>query len=280
MTNKEKLKTPQNDFLFKKIFAKKENQGMLKELLEGILEISIKNIRAIQEVVMDKTTEEDKESRIDIQAEINEDTIINIEMQIRNEGNLVERSLFSGAALYHNSLKIGQNYKENKLSVVICILSFNLFESKKFIVSSRMRRDDNYEELTNGIRLYYIQLPKFIEQKDERKKKLAEWLYFISQEDKEGLKMAVKDNKKVADAQEQLLELLQDEDVKLKIFAREKAEFDRQTAMYHARKEGMEKGLKKARKEDAKKMLEKGISIDMVSEITGLSKEELEKLMK
>ena len=80
MTNKEKLKTPQNDFLFKKIFAKKENQGMLKELLEGILEINIKDIHAIQEVVMDKTTEEDKESRIDIQAEINDDTIINIEI--------------------------------------------------------------------------------------------------------------------------------------------------------------------------------------------------------
>ena len=36
MTRKEILMTPRNDFLFQKIFAKKENEEMLKELLEEI----------------------------------------------------------------------------------------------------------------------------------------------------------------------------------------------------------------------------------------------------
>lgn len=37
-------------------------------------------------------------------------------------------------------------------------------------------------------------------------------------------------------------------------------------------------GIKKAKLEDARKMLEKGINMQIIQEITGLTKEEIEKL--
>ena len=37
-------------------------------------------------------------------------------------------------------------------------------------------------------------------------------------------------------------------------------------------------GVKAAKKEDAKKMIEEGIKIDVISRITGLTKEQIEKL--
>ena len=66
------------------------------------------------------------------------------------------------------------------------------------------------EEISNKIRLYYIQLPKFLKQNDKKKKKLAQWLYFISQKNKEGLKMAIEENDKVARAERLLEEALAD----------------------------------------------------------------------
>ena len=41
---------------------------------------------------------------------------------------------------------------------------------------------------------------------------------------------------------------------------------------------GERKGMKKANKENARKMIKEGIKIDVISRITGLTKEQIEKL--
>ncbi len=286
MTKKEKLLTPQNDFIFKKIFAKEENKDMLKEFLEEVLEIKIYKLDAVEEAQMDKTLEENKGSRIDIQSEVNDNIVINIEMQISNEHNITSRSAFSVSGLLHNNLNKGQDYADAKISIVICILSFNIFKDGDYIVSASLRRDDTHKQVSDKIKIYYIQLPKFIKQKDKKRKKLAQWLYFISQEDKEELEMAVKENVKIAEAQKQYEELISDEGIQYQIFMREKTKADIKLAQEAAYQEGqekgeekgMEKGEEKAKNTIAKKLLEEGLSIEKISSITNLSKEEIEKL--
>ena len=285
MTKKEKLLTPQNDFIFKKIFAKEENKDMLKELLEEMLEIKIYKLNAVEEAQMDKTLEENKGSRIDIQSEVNDNIVINIEMQISNEHNITSRSVFSVSGLLHNNLNKGQDYADAKISIVICILSFNIFKDGDYIVSASLRRDDTHEQVSDKIKIYYIQLPKFIKQKDKKRKKLAQWLYFISQEDKEELEMAVKENVKIAEAQKQYEELISDEGIQYQIFMREKTKADIKLAKNAAYKKGQEKGRKeernKALKEKetiAKKLLKENVPIETISKATNLSKEDIEKL--
>ena len=272
MTKKEKLLTPQNDFIFKKIFAKEENKDMLKELLEEVLEMEINELKTVQEAQMDKTLEKNKGSRIDIQSEVNDNIVINIEMQIKDENNIISRSVFSVSGLLHNNLNKGQDYADAKISIVICILSFNIFKDGDYIVSASLRRDDTHKQITDKIKAYYIQLPKFIKQKDKKRKKLAQWLYFISQEDKEELEMAVKENVKIAEAQKQYEELMKDEGIQYQIFMREKTAVDIKLARdaYH----------KKETKKIAKKLLAKKMSVEEISDITNLSKEEIEKLKK
>ena len=279
-------KTPQNDFLFKKIFAKEGNEYMLQEFLEDLLNIKIKKIEILKEALIDKEFEENKESRIDIKATIDDNTIVDIEMQVKNEYNIENRSLFAGAALFHNSLKQGEDYNDNKTAIVICILSYNLFDGEDYIISAQMRRNDgSHKTLTDKLQLYYLQLPKFLKQKDKSKRKLAQWLYFISQQDKEGLAMAIKENDKVAKAQKQLDEILSDRGVAEVLEIRLKTKLDKNTALHTAEKRGLEKGLKrglerlkKEKQESAKKMLDKGFSITDISDITGLTKEEIEEL--
>ena len=47
---------------------------------------------------------------------------------------------------------------------------------------------------------------------------------------------------------------------------------------YYAKEEGLDEGIAENKKETAKKMLEKGISIQDISEITGLSLSEIQAL--
>ena len=56
---------------------------------------------------------------------------------------------------------------------------------------------------------------------------------------------------------------------------REKAILDYNTGMSSARRQGLAEGERKSKQETAKKMLEKGIDINTVIEITGLEKEEI-----
>ena len=73
-----------------------------------------------------------------------------------------------------------------------------------------------------------------------------------------------------------------DEEFVLKIDARERALREYNAQMAGARREGLEQGLQQgkanAKAEVAKKMKEKGMPIDDIIDITGLSKEEIESL--
>ena len=64
----DKSMTPQNDFLFQKIFASKGNEDMLQEMLEEILNIKINNINITNEYTLEKMYKDTKGGRIDLKA--------------------------------------------------------------------------------------------------------------------------------------------------------------------------------------------------------------------
>ena len=53
MTKKLELQLT-NDYIFKRLFSKKGNEDILKDLLEGILEIPIKEVEVMQEVELER----------------------------------------------------------------------------------------------------------------------------------------------------------------------------------------------------------------------------------
>ena len=82
------------------------------------------------------------------------------------------------------------------------------------------------------------------------------------------------DNENIKDAEKELEYLTGDEATRRLAYLREKAIRDEAAAMKKAKREGREEAIK----ENAKKMLEKGISIETIKEITGLTEEEIKKL--
>lgn len=86
------------------------------------------------------------------------------------------------------------------------------------------------------------------------------------------------DNKYVKKAEKELEYLSGDEETRRLAELREKAIRDELVAIAQARDEGKSEGIIQDKKEIAKKMIEKQLSIALIMEITGLTKEEIEKL--
>lgn len=81
-------------------------------------------------------------------------------------------------------------------------------------------------------------------------------------------------NKNIKKAEEELEYLTGDEEIRRLAYLRDKAIRDEVSAMTGAREEGRQE----AKREHAKKMLAKKIDINLIIEITGLTKEEIENL--
>ena len=270
-----------NDFIFKTVFGKKENKGMLIDLLNGILNINIKEIEVKAEVDLERDLIENKEGILDIEAVIDNGTTVDIEMQMQDQYNMTERSLYYWSGLFYNGLKRGENYKKNNRVVTINILNFDIFKEGPYHEVARIRREYKHKILTNNLEMHFIQIPKFKKEgKEQENKKLWQWLKFIDGTDSEGVEKAMGENKEVKEAAKELEYLTGDEAIRRKAFLREKAIKDYVTNMESAKEDGIKQGKKEEKIEIAKEMLKKGMPKETVIEITKLTEKEVEELEK
>ena len=276
------LLKPTNDYVFKRIFGQKKNSDILKDLLQAILpNWNIKNVEPRQEVQLETDFITDKVCRLDILATLDDGTKVDIEMQMRNYNDIEARSLFYTTREYHQSLENGQDYIEIPKSIGIWISNFNVFNDEgPFHEIVRLRRDYENQIFTDKIEMHYLQLPKFKQKCKRISNKLEEWLTFISFENMEELKMI--ENEKVKKAEEELEYLSGDEAERRIAYLRETAEIDRKFAMTAARDQGRAEGRSEGKIEEkietAKKMLAEEMDINLIIKITGLTKDEIEKL--
>ncbi len=266
-----------NDFVFKKVFGKKGNESILKDLLEAILKIKIKKIELQAEVELERELIDDKTGVLDIEATIDDNTIIDVEMQMRNQYNMKERSLFYWAGLYYTGLKKKEEYKENKRVITINIVNFDMFKEGPYHEKIELRREYKNILLTNKLEIHFIQLSKFLKEgQEEKDKKMWQWLTFICNKNRKEVERVMKENKEIEKANEELEYLTGDDAVRRIAFLREKAERDYISNMSGAREEG----AKKAKIEIAKAMLAEGMEKEKIIKITGLTEEEMEEIIK
>ena len=79
-----------DDYIFKRTFTKDNPNGILRDLLEAILNIKINNVQVLNTEIP-KDLIDEKASKLDIRAEIDKDKIINIEMQVGYQGYIEKR---------------------------------------------------------------------------------------------------------------------------------------------------------------------------------------------
>ncbi|MBP3597310.1 MAG: Rpn family recombination-promoting nuclease/putative transposase, partial [Clostridia bacterium] len=204
---------PTNDFVFKKLFGEEKNVDILKDLIQAILpDLSIHKIKINKDVTLERKLITDKLGILDIVAELNDNTKINIEIQVENLYNIVDRSVFYQSGLYHESLKKGESYNNSFKTIGIWITNYDVFKEGPFHEVARLRRDYQNIVLTDKYELHYIQLTKFKRKCQRISTKLHHWLTFIINENLEEIKML--DNEYIKKAEEELEYLSGDEEIR------------------------------------------------------------------
>lgn len=116
-----------NDYMFRAVLQ--SNDKVLQGLICSLLHLSKREITSIEitnPVILGKSVE-DKEFRLDINVLLNNNTVINLEMQVANEMNWPNRSILYLCRSFDNP-KHGQDYRETMSAIHIGFLDFTLFK--------------------------------------------------------------------------------------------------------------------------------------------------------
>lgn len=275
-----------NDYVFKRIFGKGGNEKILKSLLEAILKINIQKIE-IKNPEIPKETIDEKLIILDIKAEINEDTIIDIEMQVGNTAAIDRRLVVYNAKLISGDIKISEEYKDAKDTIVICIVNDSIIKRNSYLNLAMLKYEETeeiryvdmgYKEeeryLTKMCKYYIIELSKFKKKKPKVADLLEKWLYVIGG-DQKMIEECKNDNEEIKEAVKQLTEMSADEYERELYEIRERSRLTYNTEINEAKRKGLAEGKNKEKREIAKKMKEEGLDIKLIQKITNLSKEEI-----
>ena len=260
--------------IFKKLFPDEGNQHILQAFLSDILEIpyeSINNIIVLNSEIMPENIIE-KYSRMDIKMTVDGNRLINVEMQIKDEGDYKDRSMYYLSKLYGNQLKSGDGYGKLNQCISINVLNFILFDEwTDFHSSFRMREDKHNSVLTDNFIAHYFELKKIGKNFDKNNKQEL-WLRLINAETEDELDMLQQTGvKQIQDAVVVLHKMSADEKTRELAEMREKALHIEATEKAHARAEGEAVGLKKGEKRKEAEMISKmrksGLSEEQIKAI-------------
>ena len=236
------LMKPKIDFAFKEIMTdEKARTGFLAAVLkikpEEIKETQILNTN------LRKEHEDDKQGILDVRLLLNNDSELDIEIQLSQIKVWAERSLFYLAKMYTDQIAPGQSYKVFKKCINISILDFELFpDETDFYSCFHIREDTRNFIYTDKMEFHLIELPKLPKELKEDSNDIELWAKFINAERKEEFDMLAQKNKYIESAYERLQIISQDRQKRLEYEAREKAILDHNQMMLEAEERGEERG--------------------------------------
>ena len=218
-----------------------------------------------------------------MQIDVNNTEKVDVEVQLVERSNLPERLLFYFSKLYLRGIGKGEDYRTAKRVVIIAIIDYNLkieMNDKKMETIWKIIEENHPKTiLTNKFEIHILELEKVKEEYRKNKdNKKAQWLLFLDDPEAEEVKEIMKKNEGVKEAVIEVRKLSQDEKLQRMADLREKAIMDEKAIYQAGLDNGKEEGETKAIKEMTKKLLKKGMKIETIAEITGLTIEEIEKL--
>ena len=297
---KAKYINPFTDFGFKKIFGEEASKPLLIDFLNALLpqqnkiiDLTFKNTEQLGQ------TDADRKAVYDIYCENENGEKFIVELQKAKQNYFKERTIYySTFPKYVSSSSIsllpwekvpkadeaeqaGKGEWNYNLKAVYCVgildFTFNDYESepeKSEVVHTIKLKNQKGKTFYEKLTYIYLEMPNFKLQEDELYNRLDKWFYFIKHlEDFQTIPAIFKDDVfKQAFEKAELANLGQAEldsyENSLKIYRDLKAVID--TAFDDGKIEG--------KMETAKKLKENGVSTDIISNATGLSVSEIDKL--
>ncbi len=300
-----KVLSPKLDVVFQALFGEVGNEKITKGFLETILERKIEKIDLNKNPILRREFKDDKLGVLDILAELEGKENCNIELQLIDQKNIVERILYYWSRLYSRQIRQGEEYEKLEKTIVILITNFKISNLEELEYHSTWKIMETKAKkkiiLTNKLEIDIIELPKIMG-KENNNDKLLDWLYFLENPECERVTKKMEENENLKEAVNRLNTLSEDEylqriaDLREKAIRDEKAIYGRgieigeeqglkkgiEQGIKEGIKEGKEQEARKQKEETARKMLEMGMDIETVTKVTGLKEEDeiIKKLLK
>ncbi|MDR1411276.1 MAG: Rpn family recombination-promoting nuclease/putative transposase [Spirochaetaceae bacterium] len=276
---------PLNDYLFLKIMGEKGDEEQLCAFLNAVLgrkgQDAIVSVEIIENRAVAAEVVGDKASILDVRAATASGGRINIEVQLRNLGNMDRRSLFYWSREFSKGMESGQDYREAPNVIAINIVNYEFMPEVPAFHLGFHIREDTYRDvlLTDALEIRFLDMVKFrrAEGKDIRNDPLHRWLTWLDKESPAKLvEEAARMDKAIRKAEEKMEYVSSDKETLRMYEMREMALSDWTSGINHAREEGIKEG----RREIAAKLKNRGIPIDQIAEYTGLSVKEINQYAK
>lgn len=207
---------------------------------------------------------------LDIKAYTDSGEKINIEVQLVNQYNISERTLFYWSKLFTAGFKKGEDYKELPRTIAISFLGFIINNEADFHSCYQLLNRKSKKLLTNKLEIHFIETIKFMDliKNLDLNNPLHRWLIFLKTDDKTLLEEVILMDKNIAEAEEKLSALNLSKELREAYDVREKELHDEITRMRGAREEG--------KKEIIEVMRKNGFSDEDIKKMTGVDPSEID----
>ena len=277
--------TCRNDRAFKEVFLNPNNSDLLKALLEFILKIKIDKLE-IKKTELLSGNVNIKDKRVDAIVHTGNKKI-EIEINSQNKDYLHTRSTAYICNIYQSNASVGDTYNEDT-DIIQVNLTWGLGRNNDEMKIYKIMNEKGELYVKNFI-IYEINMDyydKIWYSKNEEEIKKNQYMIMLDLDKKE-LKNMPKD--KIVDKYITNVTIVNDDPEFQKYMSEEEDKRKIQNSLLSEAKEngytsgindGISKGENKKSIEIAKNMLKKNMSIEDISDITGLSIEEINKLTK
>ena len=275
------------DYVFNNIFNNKDNIDILENFLAIYFDRPIEDIRGHIKLNIRELSNENKkemDNQVDINLEL-DGKIINIELNNNGSQDILERNIVYLCKIHGKQLKYGEkDYSKIGYSYQINLNNFRCNE--KDIKEEYYLKSKSGRILSEKIKIDLVDIAIASDKRyNKYNERLARFLRAIVSIKKEELEKELGDIME-SEAKEKLVnqveEYSNDEEVVTLYSKYTRQELERNTLIHDAlvkgRNEGIEEGSLNKSIEIAKNLLNNNISIDIISDSTGLSIEEIEKL--
>jgi predicted transposase/invertase (TIGR01784 family) len=287
-----KFLDPKNDLAFRRIFGSEKNKDILIHFINDVL--CLEGNDQIQEVTFQPTIQDPeiaskKQSVLDVLCKDANGVYIIVEMQISPQEGFEKRAQYYAAKAYSRQLnkgkKLGGRYQDLKAVIFIAICDNTIFKDKKAYLSRHIILDrETYIQDLKDFSFTFIELPKFPlreEDIDKLSNIIEKWCYFFKYAPltkETDLSKIVGKDEVIERAYEELNQFNWSEEELLLYEEEVKRVMDNLAAEEYLFNQGIQQGIENRNIEIAKGMLKKGSDISFIEEITGLSKQTIEKL--
>jgi predicted transposase/invertase (TIGR01784 family) len=215
-----------------------------------------------------KENQEDKRSILDVHAQLEDGSRVNIEIQLNNKHDMEKRTLYYWSKMYSSQMKEGMDYGELCKTITINIVNFRyLSHIHNYHSTFQLYEREQKLLLTDMLEIHFMELPKLLIKWRNRE---------VDPREDQVLKKAMDEWERVS----------QDPEVLLAYEARRKALLDEKSALKRAEKLGEEKGKQIGEEIGEKKgiikvalsMIQKGLDNQTIAEFMNLTPEEINKL--